>query len=267
MSVPKIYNKRYSIIYAVCAIMMIPVLYLYFLGFTYYISDNISAEKLGTITISLSVFSSNLIVTFMPINNTSKFKIYIPIVCIFSAYIFAILQYKTENNIVETILIICLSIQPQFQLLTRNIDKISNRINNALIIFPILIAIPIILFLFNDPNFEYYDPVLIICTSIISLALINSKSTSNMNIFHKFHSIIMAIMIIILTIIFTYVIGDLVQDNLIEETCMYSTTDCESKTIGITNMALSGILLLTILATYREIKWGSYNQILSTNNP
>ena len=257
MSIPKIYNKRYNITYAVCAILMIPVLYLYFLGFTYYISDNISAEKLGTITISLSVFSSNLIVTFMSINNMSKFKIYIPIVCICSIYIFGIWQYKTEDNIVETILIIFLSIQPHFQLLTRNIDKISNRINNALIIFPILIAIPIILFLFNDPNFEYYDPVLIICTSIISLALINSKSTSNVNIFDKFRIIIM-IIIIILSVIFTYVIGDLVRDNLIEKTCIYSTTDCESKTTGIVNMALSGILLLTVLATYREIKWGNY---------
>ena len=173
----------------------------------------------------------------------------------------AILQYKTENNIVETILIICLSIQPHFQLLTKNIDKISNRINNTLIIFPILIAIPIILFLFNDPNFEYYDPVLIICTSIISLALINSKSTSNVNIFDKFRIIIIIIImiiIIILSVIFTYVIGDLVRDNLIEKTCIYSTTDCESKTTGIVNMALSGILLLTVLATYREIKWGNY---------
>ena len=34
----------------------------------------------------------------------------------------------------------------------------------------------------NDPNFEYYDPVLIMSSSIISLMLINPRSISNMNI-------------------------------------------------------------------------------------
>ncbi len=254
MSTPKICNMEHRLIYAACAILMIPVLCLYFQGFTYYTSDNMSTEKLGTVIISLSVFSSNLIVTFIPINNISKCKIYVLIACVFIVYIIGIWQYGIGNNIFKIILIICLSIQFHFPFLTKNIGKISNINNYILIIVLILIAITIIPFLSNDPNFEYHDPVLIISGSLISLIIINPKSTSNMNISNRSYIIMRVIIIVSLTIIFTYVIADLAHYDRVEKSCMFSTTDCVNKTMGIANMALSGILLSSILVTYRRIK-------------
>ena len=254
MSTPKICNIEHKMIYAVCATLMIVVLYFYFLGFTYYISDNMSSEKLGTVIISLSVFSSNLIATFIPINSISRFKICMLIVCVFGVYIFGIWQYSIENNIFEIILIVFLSVQFHFPLLTKNVGKISIINNNVLIIFFMFITAVIILLLSNDPNFEHYDPVLIISSSIISLMLINPRSISNINISNRSYNIMKSIIIIILTIIFTYVIADLLQDNLVEKSSMCLTIDCTNKTIGIAYMALSGILLSPILVTCRGIK-------------
>ena len=253
MSTPKICNIEHKMIYAACAILMIAVLYFYIFGFTHYISGNMSAEKVGTAIISLSVFSSNLIVTFIPINNISRYK-YMLIAGVFIIYIFGIYQYTIENNVYEIILIICLSIQFHFLLFIKNIGKIFNINNNVFIIVPTLIAIAIILLLTNDPNFEYHDPVLIISSSMISLMLINPKSTSNMNISNISYIIMKSIIIIILTIIFTYVMDDLVHYDRVEKSCMLSTTDCVNKTIGIAYMVLSGILLSPILVTYRGIK-------------
>ena len=240
-------------IYAVCAIVMIAVLYLYIFGFTHYISGNMSAEKVGTVIISLLVFSSNLIVTFIPINNISRYK-YMFIAGVFIIYIFGIYQYTIENNVYEVILIICLSIQFHFLLFIKNIGKIFNINNTVFIIIPTLIAIAIVLLLTNDPNFEYHDPVLIISSSMISLMLINPKSTSNMNISNISHIIVKSIVIIILTIIFTHVMADLTNYDRVEKSCMFSTTDCVNKTIAIAYMVLSGILLSPILVTYRGIK-------------
>ena len=254
MSTPKICNIEHKMIYAVCATLMIVVLYFYFLGFTYYISDNMSSEKLGTVIISLSVFSSNLIVTFIPINSISRFKICMLIAGVFSMYIFGIWQYSIENNIFEVMLIVFLSIQFHFPLLTKSIGKISIINNNVLIIFFMFIAAVIILLLSNDPNFEYYDPVLIISSSIISLMLINPKSISNMNISNMSYIIMKSIIIIILTIIFTYVMADLTNYDRVEKSCMFSTIDCVNKTIAIAYIVLSGILLSPILVTYRGIK-------------
>ena len=255
MSTPKICNIEHKMIYAVCATLMIVVLYFYFLGFTYYISDNMSSEKLGTVIISLSVFSSNLIVTFIPINNTSRFKICMLIASVFSVYIFGIWQYSIENNIFEVMLIVFLSIQFHFPLLTKNVRKISIINNNVCSMFIMFIAAVIILLLSNDPNFEHYDPVLIISSSIISLMLINPRSISNTNISNMSYNIMKSIIIIIIsTIIFTYVIADLTHDKLVEKSSMCPTIDCINKTTGIVHMALSGMLLSPILATYRGIK-------------
>ena len=235
-SIKSLHSVHHRAFNMAIALFMIAVLSLLVRGLIGYASGEIILEKYGFGIMVISAFLSSFIVKYLSICGTCRLS-NIMIIGVLAIYVSGATMFMYANVDVISFIILSMSILNYLPFIPKKLSSKISKTQRYVIIFAyILMSIFIILLFIDDDIFDYFESISVLSSSIL-VSIFNIKKSSNIQLGR---CIIIMILIITLTFIFTYSVANIKSENNVENVALFY-------------MALSNLLLNSVLPLYKKI--------------